>query len=366
MSSELERRLEGMLAEAPEPDPGAAEEALHRALRALRALRPVAAPRRGMRTAVLVFAGAVLLLVVAAGSLAAAGALHVSLGTKPKRPPATKQLSLPSGASGIAAIVDGRLSVVTRRGFRLQGLTAGAAALSPHALFIAVGIGRSLVAMAPDGRRAWSHPAGGRVVAIAWAPDGLRIAYIVRDGRRFVLHTIYGNGKRGTDNVIDRSVRSVTPSWRADSLALAYVGAGGHAVVYDLAHLSRDVLGRPTGVTHVAFAPAGKTLALGTLGSAVVSGKTVATGDIEALGWRPDNQLEVALERGVKPALVATFTQNGGPLRGFRVPGRVIGITGGFVVTRRLDRLVAGWLQPNARTVLRVKPAASVRALEIG
>jgi hypothetical protein len=363
MSSELERRLEAMLAAAPEPDPGAAEEALHRALQAL---RPVPAPRRGMRTAVLVSAAAVVLLVIAAGSLAGAGALHVSLGTKTKLPPATKHLSLPPGANGIAAIVDGRLSVVIRGGFRLQGLTASAAALSPHALYIAVGIGRSLVAMAPTGRRAWSHPAGGKVVAIAWAPNGLRIAYIVRDGRRFVLHTIYGNGKPGTDRVIDRSVRAVTPSWRADSLALAYVGAGGHAVVYDLAHLSRNVLARPTAVTHVAFAPRGKTLALGTLGSAGVSGKTVATGDIEALGWRPDNQLEVALEMGVKPALVTTFKPNGGPLRGFRVPGRVIGISGGFVVTRRLDRLVAGWRQPNARTVLRVKPAASVRALDIG
>jgi hypothetical protein len=363
MSSELERRLEGMLADAPEPEAGAGEEALHRALRVL---RPVAAPRRGMRTAVLVFAGAVVLLVIAAGSLAGAGALHVSLGTKPERPQVTKQLSLPPGAKGIAAIVDGRLSVVTRGGFRIEGLTASAAALSPHAKYIAVGKGRSLVAMAPNGRRAWSHPAGGEVVAIAWRQDGLQIAYIVRDGGRFVLHTIYGNGKRGTDKVIDRSVRAVTPSWRADSLALAYVGAGGHAVVYDLAHLSRNVLARPTGVTHVAFAPRGKALALGTLGSAAVGGKTVATGDIEALGWRPDNQLEVALEMGVKPALVATFKPNGGPLMGFRVPGRVIGVTGGFVVTRRLDRIVAGWRQPNARTVLTVKPATSVRTLEIG
>jgi hypothetical protein len=97
-----------------------------------------------------------------------------------------------------------------------------------------------------------------------------------------------------------------------------------------------------------------------------VGGKTVATGDIEALGWRPDNQLEVALEMGVKPTLVATFKPNGGPLRGFRVPGRVIGITGGFVVTRRLDRIVAGWRQPSARTLLTVKPATSVRTLEIG
>ena len=363
MSSELERQLEAMLAEAPEPDPGAGEEALHRALRVL---RPVAAPRRGMRTDVLVFAGAVVLLVIAAGSLAAAGALHVSLGTKPKPPPATKQLSLPPGATGIFAIVNGQLSVVTRDGFRLKGLPAGAAALSPHALYIAASIGRSLVAMAPSGRRAWSHPAGGKVVAIAWAPDGLRIAYVVRDGHRFVLHTIYGNGKVGTDKVIDRSVRAVTPSWRADSLAFAYVGAGGHAVVYDLAHLSRNVLARPTGVTRVAFAPRGRALALGTPGSATVAGKTVMTGDIEALGWRPDNQLEVALEMGVKPALVATFKPNGVPLRGFRVPGRVIAVTGGFVVTRRVERIVAGWRHPNARTILTVKPTASVRALEIG
>ena len=42
MSSELERRLEAMLAEAPEPDPGAGEEALHRALRAY-----IPWPRRG-------------------------------------------------------------------------------------------------------------------------------------------------------------------------------------------------------------------------------------------------------------------------------------------------------------------------------
>jgi hypothetical protein len=97
-----------------------------------------------------------------------------------------------------------------------------------------------------------------------------------------------------------------------------------------------------------------------------VDGKTVATGDIEALGWRPDNQHEGALEMGVKPALVATFKPNGGPLAGFRVPGRVIGITGGFVVTRRLDKLVAGWRQPNARTILTVKPATSIRALDIG
>ena len=79
MSSELERRLESLLTEAPEPDPGAGEEALHRALRAL---QPAAPTHRGLRTAVLVFAAAAVLLAIAAGSLAAAGALHVSFGAK--------------------------------------------------------------------------------------------------------------------------------------------------------------------------------------------------------------------------------------------------------------------------------------------
>ena len=118
MSSELERRLEGLLAEAPEPDPGAGEKALHRALRAL---QPAGPSRRGLRTAVLAFAAAAVLLVIAAGSLAAAGALHVSFGAKAKPRPATTQLVLPRGANGIAAIVDGRLSVVTKGDFRLQG-----------------------------------------------------------------------------------------------------------------------------------------------------------------------------------------------------------------------------------------------------
>lgn len=361
MSSDLERRLEGLFAHAPEPDPGAGEEALHRALRTL---HPVSAPRRGVRAAVLAFAAVVVLLVIAAGSLAAAGALHVSLGTKAQRPPLSRHLSLPEGAHGVAAIVDERLSVVTDWGLDLKGLPAVAAALSPHALYVAAGIGTSLVAIKPNGHHAWSHAAGGPVVGIAWAPDGLRIAYVVRKEHRLLLHVIYGNGAH--DTTVDRSVRAVQPSWRADSLAVAYVGAGGKAIVYDLAHLTRAVVAHPSGVTRVAFAPRGRALALGTPGSAGVDGRTVATGDIGALGWRRGDQLEVALEMGVEPALVATFKASGTPLARFKVPGRVIGITGGFVVTRRPDRIVAGRRQPSAVTILGVKPATSIRGLEIG
>jgi len=360
MSSELERRLEGVLAEAPEPDPGAREEALHRALRAL---RPVAAPKRGLRAAVLAFAAAVVLLVIAAGSLAAAGALHVSFGAKPKPRPATTQLVLPQGANGVAAVVDGQLSVVTKGGFRLQGLPVSAAALSPHALFVAAGIGHSLVAMAPDGRRAWSHPAGGKVVSIAWAPDGFRIAYVVHVGRHFVLRAIYGNGAH--DVAIDRSVRPVRPSWRADSLAFAYVGGGGKAIVYDLGHEKHDVFGSAAPITRLAFAPVGKMLVVATPGSVFLGKKKVATGEVEAIGWF-DGRPAAALERGLTPPLVRTFGSNGRPLEAFSVPGRVVGLTGGLVVTRTQARLLAGWRTKSVSTLLNVRPAASVDDVAIG
>jgi hypothetical protein len=346
MPSELEGRLEGLLALAPAPDPGAEEKALHRALRAL---QPQVSAHRGLRTGVLVFAAAAVLLAIAAGSLAAAGALHVSFGAKQKqRPPSSTPLSLPEGANGIAALVDGRLSVVTKGGVRLQGRPASAVTLSPHALFVAAGIGRSLVAMAPDGRRVWSHPAHGKVVAIAWAPDAIRIAYVVRVAHRYALHVIWGIGTH--DTTIDRAARAVRPSWRADSLALAYVGGGGRAIVYDLGHDTHDVRGRAAPITSVAFSPTGKTLLAATRGAALLDGRTIATGEIEAIGWlhgRP----AAALEQGVSPPLVRTFGANGGPARSFRVSGTVVGLADDRIVTR---------------AVLGVRPSASVEDLAIG
>jgi hypothetical protein len=340
MSSELERRLEAMLAEAPEPEQGAGEEALHRALRAL---QPVSVPRRGVRAAALAFATAVVLLVIAAGSLGAAGALHISLGTKPKKAPPTVQLTLPQGANGIAAIVDGKLSVVTRSGFRLQGLPATAVALSPNALYVAAGLANSLVALRPDGSQAWSHPAGGKVVAIAWAPDGLRIAYVVRPRKGFpdVLHVIYGVGTH--DTVVDRSVNLVTPSWRADSLAVAYAGAGGRPVVYDIGHTKHEAIDVPGGAAlRLAFAPTGSTLAVNTLRRTVLldtGRKTVWRGSTHGIGWL-DGRFAVA---GSVPGLPH-------PILAFATHGRMLAVAVG---DRRTVRVLAGPVD-HLRTVFRV------------
>ena len=356
MSSELEDRLEGLLADAPEPDPGAGEEALHRALTAV---HPAAPARRGVRTAVLVFAAAVVLLVIAAGSLAAAGALHVSFGAKPKPPPSTTQLSLPRGADGIAVIVDGRLSVATRGGFRLQ-VPATAAALSPHALFVAAGIGQSLVAMAPNGRRAWSHPTGGRVVGIAWAPLGNRIAYVVRTAKRLVLHVIWGNGTN--DSVIDRSVRAVRPSWRGNSLAFAYVGAGGRAIVYDVAHQSRQLVPVHAPVTGVAFAPTGDSIAVEQPTGVWVLHQSAATDirdTVDSYGWH-GGRLGVAVP-GLDSAVVRLVAPDGASRGSIRVHGTVVAVTPKLIVTRNGQSLVAG------RTKLLTVPrGASVEDVEIG
>jgi hypothetical protein len=354
MSSELERRLETMLAQAPQPDPGAEEKALHRALRAL---HPVAAPHRGVRAAVLAFAAVVVLLVIAAGSLAAVGALHVSIGAKPKSHPVTTQLVLPKGANGLAAIVDGRLSVVTRDGLGLRGKPVSAAALSPRALYVAAGVGNSLVAMAPNGRTAWSHPAGGAVVAIAWAPDGFQIAYVVHAGRRFVLHLIYGNGI--DDKTIDRSVRPVTPSWRADSLAFAYVGGGGRAVVYDLAHRTHRLVGNTAPITHVAFAPTGSKLALATPGALFLGTKKVLGGEVHALGWR-HGRLTAAFS-GLGPDDVFLFAANRTVYRSYPAHGLVEAVTPKLVIVRDGPRVFAGHA-----TLLTVPRDASVRGLELG
>ena len=355
MSSELEQRLAEMFAEAPEPDPGAGEEARHRALRAL---QPAAAPHRGVRAAVLAFATVVVLLVIAAGSLAAAGALHVSIGSKATPRPKTIPLTLPRGANGIAAIVNGKLSVVTKSGFRLQGLPVSAAALSPHALYVAAGIGDSLVALKPDGSRAWSHWVGGKVVAIAWAPDGLRIAYVVKSptGYRWRLSVIWGNGTHAT--WIDRPVAPMMPSWRADSLAVAWQArkgtrAGtrperGPLFEYDFAHPSEVITrlrARQGDVAQLAFAPRGTQLAIDQGNRTLLLGKqrkTVWTGESGGIGWLNGRLAIAAAVPGLPRSGIEAFVTHD-HLLAAAVPG-----PGGTV------RILAGRVG-HLRTVLQVR-----------
>jgi hypothetical protein len=118
-------------------------------------------------------------------------------------------------------------------------------------------------------------------------------------------------------------------------------------------------------VTRLAFAPMGSKLLVATPGAAFLGRKTVATGEIEAVGWLRD-RAAVAVESGVTEPLVRTFTPSGRPLEAFRVPGRVLGVTGDLVVTRTANRILAGWRTKRVSTVLGVRNATAVEHLEIG
>src|SRR5919201_3622681 len=262
MSSELEPRLKRALHDLPGPTRAAGERARPAAFAVIPA-RPRSHGRR--RLAVVAVAVAVV-AALAAAALAATGRIHVQLGAShPALPVAPTHLVLPRGTHGVALVAGGRLRVAARGGARIEGWRATAAALSPGARYVAVGMGRSLTAMAPSGRPAWSHPTAGRVVAAAWRPDGLEIAYVVARRGRYDLRMIQGDGDH--DHAVARYVAPVTPSWRGDSLGLAWVRAGGRVVVRDYARGSLRVLVgspecRPVGVRAVAFAPRGGALAM--------------------------------------------------------------------------------------------------------
>jgi hypothetical protein len=48
------------------------------------------------------------------------------------------------------------------------------------------------------------------------------------------------------------------------------------------------------------------------------------------------------------------------------VPGRVVAITDGYVVTHTQNRIVAGWRDYGASTILRVSPGTSLHDLQVG
>jgi hypothetical protein len=238
MSADLDRRLRG-LADVAGPAPDATARA--------RAASLAAVPGRGgvhrrlwPALAVAALAAAIL---AGAASLAATGNLRVELrSTRSRTPPAPSRLVLPRGTHGIALVAGGRLWLATRAGLRIEGMHVSAAELSPRALYAVVGVGSSLVALAPGARRAWTSVTPGRVVAAAWSPDGLKIAYVVRARRGAELRMIEGDGDH--DRLLDRRVATVKPAWRSDSLAVTYVRAGGRVAILDFAHGTRRVLAR--------------------------------------------------------------------------------------------------------------------------
>ncbi len=389
--SDLERRLRRALRGLP----GGSEEARERAERAaLDALRPGVRPVRPRWAVAL--ASLAIGAVAAGAALAATDRLDVRIGAPRETATAAAPgpVRVPAGADGLALVAGGRLWMGTRAGLGVQGLAVTAAELSPSALFVAVGIGRSLVAMAPDGQEAWTHPAGGAVVAAAWAPNPIVVAYVVRRGDRHELRAIEGDGEN--DLLVDADVRPVRPSWRADTHAIAYVGADGRPRVAGYPGLAtRPVDAPPGAVSAVAFAPQGERLALARAGGgaalsvrgdgaggpwAPLGGRGMA---LTALAWGSPTELLAAGADPADPAGGRLWRVFAGPAGVGKASGQTPapGVTalaplggGRLVAAVRIGRRVEVWdatppqagapLEPR-RVLLRVPAGAGPAALSI-
>src|SRR3989441_6441364 len=228
MSAELERQLKDAFDRLPKPARETSARARSAALAALGTN-----DRRSSRGLILGLVVVAFAVGAGAAALAATGNLRVGIGARQKHVlPIPTRLSVPPGSHGIALVAGGKLWLATRGGLRIEGMPVSAAELSPRALYAVVGIGSSLVTLAPGNHRPWVQQTDGRVISAAWSPDGLKIAYVVARPGADELRLIEGDGS--PDRLLVRRVRPVKPSWRADSLAVAYVDARGRAAVFDL------------------------------------------------------------------------------------------------------------------------------------
>jgi hypothetical protein len=235
----------------------------------------------------------------------------------------------------------------------VPGLAASAAELSPRALYLAAGIGGALVVLSPDARRAWTQPVDGRVVGIAWAPNPIRVAYVTRDAGGHRLRVVEGDGDG--DRLADPDAGAARPSWRADTLAVAYAGADGRPRVLDLYRgLVLPVRGGcPGRVRAVAFAPSGGRLAWVTAAGLSVASPGGAPGvcaparrgaAAAALAWlHPDDLLTA--EEGADGA--------SGAVRRFRLDAQ------------GRPRSVNGWDVAGAPTALAAAPGGTEVAVAV-
>jgi len=241
MSSELERRLERALGDAPGPDPGVTDRALRAALGALPSPADV---RRARRRRLALLVAACLAAFVSGGVTLAATGAHLPVvnpeptstrephGTPAPQPDAAL---LPADAA-IWATSSGRATLVTARdpGRHVNGRQLTAFAASPGSLYLVEGHGARMRAVETrTGRVVWVRDdLGGRPVSAVWSPFPIRIAYLLRTAHGYTVGDVWGTGTHPF--TVDTRAAPVAPSWRWDSKALAYVTGSGAVVVHDV------------------------------------------------------------------------------------------------------------------------------------
>jgi hypothetical protein len=221
--------LREALERAPLPDPDGAQARAWALVADAHTARP-RATRFGRR-------GRVLAVTLAALLAAAAVAVAAQPPHWVRHVLGAGQSAAPHARSSLGPLPAGRLLVSSSAGtwivrgdgtrMRLGPWTAST--WSPRGLYVAAWRGRSLSAVAPNGRVAWTISARGTVRDAAWSPDGYRIAYRRDDA----LDVIAGDGTGA--RVFAAPVAPVAPAWRPGAPhTLAWIGARGHVVVADV------------------------------------------------------------------------------------------------------------------------------------
>ena len=296
MSSELERRLERALGEASGPDPGVTDRALRSALGALPSRADIRRARR--RRLGLLLAACLAAFVSGGVTLAATGAhLPVVNPAPPRTHEPHSSATVPAGSllppgASVWAVAGGRATAVTAQApeGRHHGSRLTAFDASPGSLYLVEGRGRHLRAVETrTGRVAWSRSdLGGRPVAAAWSPFPIRIAYVLRTASGFTVGDLWGTGTHRF--TVDRAAAPVTPAWRWDSKALAYVTASGSVVAHDVIGGANRSLAPACGVRRpaaIAFAPTGGVLAIADRAGRVALVDTTGAGKAQCLTGPP-------------------------------------------------------------------------------
>jgi hypothetical protein len=264
MPSELERRLERALNDVPAE---ASSDAHDRAREAALAAAGSPAQSRGSLWRIAIAAAVAMVLVTTGVTLAATGErpfTDTATITRPPQPARPHTGLLPRGAQAFSILAGGRAWVAIPGHPLLRGAPRSAIAVSPAAVYLLEAHGRRLRAVAAgSGRVVQTQRTAGLVSAAVWSPFPIRIAYLTEaDGHR-QLHDEWGTLSH--DYLVDRDVAAVVPSWRWDSLAIAYVRADGRVAIHNTTGGRNTVISPNCGLRHptaLAFAPTSGLLAI--------------------------------------------------------------------------------------------------------
>ncbi len=264
MPSELERRLERALNDVPAE---ASSDAHDRAREAALAAAGSPAQSRGSLWRIAIAAAVAMVLVTTGVTLAATGErpfTDTATITRPPQPARPHTGLLPRGAHAFSILAGGRAWVAIPGHTLLRGAPRSAIAVSPGAVYLLEAHGRTLRAVAAgSGRVVQTQRTAGLVSAAVWSPFPIRIAYLTEAGGHRQLHDEWGTLSH--DYLVDRDVAAVAPSWRWDSLAIAYVRPDGRVAIHNTTSGRNTLISPSCGLRHptaLAFAPRSGLLAI--------------------------------------------------------------------------------------------------------